>query len=126
MSVNSVNSVCNERKHGFWVGLEYDGYADGNPVYDLWECSVCGEEVSGEDVPDTHPYCHACGSKMDLEPIAYWVQKKEMIRSPFANNYLCSNCKTENHRTTPFCPQCGHKMLKTITIDEYYSGEYNY
>lgn len=53
--------------HGRWVGLEYDGYADGYPVYDLWECSVCGEEVSGEDVPTTHPWCHGCGARMDGE-----------------------------------------------------------
>lgn len=51
--------------HGHWVGLEYDGYADGFPVYDLWECSECGEEVRGEDVPQTHPYCHGCGARMD-------------------------------------------------------------
>ena len=54
-------------RHGTWVGLEYDGYADGCPVYDLWECSECGEEVRGEDVPDTHPWCHGCGTKMDGE-----------------------------------------------------------
>lgn len=53
--------------HAKWVGLEYDGYADGCPVYDLWECSNCGEEVSGEDVPDTHPWCHGCGARMDGE-----------------------------------------------------------
>lgn len=53
--------------HARWVGLEYDGYADGCPVYDLWECSNCGEEVSGEDVPDTHPWCHGCGARMDGE-----------------------------------------------------------
>jgi len=51
--------------HGRWVGLEYDGYADGCPVYDLWECSECGEEVRGEDVPETHPFCHGCGARMD-------------------------------------------------------------
>lgn len=53
--------------HGRWIGLEADGYADGFPVYDLWECSVCGEEVSGEDVPETHYFCYSCGAKMDLE-----------------------------------------------------------
>ena len=52
-------------KMGHWVGLEYDGYADGNPVYDLWECSECSEEVKGEDVPETHPYCHVCGARME-------------------------------------------------------------
>lgn len=54
-------------RHGYWVGLEYDGYADGNPVYYLWECSECGEEVRGEDVPDTHTYCYGCGAIMDLK-----------------------------------------------------------
>lgn len=56
-----------EVRHGRWIGLEYDGYADGCPVYDLWECSECGEGVRGEDVPDTHPWCHACGTRMDKE-----------------------------------------------------------
>lgn len=54
-------------RHGRWIGLEYDGYADGCPVYDLWECSECGEEVRGEDVPATHPWCHSCGAHMDKE-----------------------------------------------------------
>lgn len=53
--------------HGRWGGLEYDGYADGCPVYDLWECSECGEEVRGEDVPTTHLWCHGCGARMDGE-----------------------------------------------------------
>ena len=56
-----------EVRHGRWIGLEYDGYADGDPVYDLWECSECGEEVRGEDVPVTHPWCHCCGARMDKE-----------------------------------------------------------
>ena len=51
--------------HGHWVGLEYDGYADGFPVYDLWECSECGNEERGEDVPETHPFCNWCGARMD-------------------------------------------------------------
>ena len=53
--------------HGRWVGLEYDGYADGCPVYDLWKCSECGEEVRGEDVHTTHPWCHGCGARLDGE-----------------------------------------------------------
>ena len=56
-----------EVRHGRWIGLEYDGYADGDPVYDLWECSECGEEVRGEYVPITHPWCHCCGARMDKE-----------------------------------------------------------
>ena len=54
-------------RHRTWIGLEYDGCADGCPVYDLWECSECGEEVRGEDVPATHPWCHSCGARMDKE-----------------------------------------------------------
>lgn len=53
--------------HGRWIGLEYDGYADGVPVYDMWECSECGWEVSGKDVPETHSFCYRCGANMDLE-----------------------------------------------------------
>ena len=56
-----------EERHGIWIGIEYDGYADGYPVYDLWECSECGEEVRGDDVPSTHPWCHSCGARMDKE-----------------------------------------------------------
>ena len=48
--------------HGHWVGIEYDGYADGFPVYDTWECSKCGNEIHTEDTP---PYCEMCGAKMD-------------------------------------------------------------
>lgn len=50
--------------HGEWVGLEYDGYADGCPVYDVWECSRCKHEHNGE--VDTLPdFCPGCGAKMD-------------------------------------------------------------
>lgn len=52
--------------HGWWVPLEYDGYADGNPVWDLWECSKCREEHSGDEDTLT-PYCPHCGAKMDGE-----------------------------------------------------------
>ena len=53
-------------KAGNWLGLEADGYADGYPVYDLWECSECGEEWKGED--DTLPkYCPNCGAKMEVD-----------------------------------------------------------
>ena len=50
--------------HGRWIPLEYDGYADGNPVWDLWECSECQEEHSGDEDTLT-PYCPQCGAKMD-------------------------------------------------------------
>ena len=48
-----------------WVGLEYDGYADGNPVYDLWECSKCGCEWNSE-ADSLPPYCPECGAEMSI------------------------------------------------------------
>lgn len=51
-------------KHGRWIPLEYDGFADGNPVWDLWECSECREEHSGDEDTLT-PYCPNCGARMD-------------------------------------------------------------
>ena len=49
---------------GRWIPIEYDGYANGNPVWDLWECSECQEEHSGDEETLT-PYCPNCGAKMD-------------------------------------------------------------
>ena len=59
---HTVDAV--EVVHGRWIPLEYDGYADGNPVWDLWECSECQEEHSGDEDTLTH-YCPNCGAKMD-------------------------------------------------------------
>lgn len=53
--------------HAEWVGTEYDGYADGYPVYDKWECSHCHEEFSSEGEPPQYNYCPECGAKMDYE-----------------------------------------------------------
>ena len=48
-----------------WIGIEYDGYADGNPVYDVWACSKCDCEWSGDY--DTLPtYCPDCGAEMGV------------------------------------------------------------
>lgn len=52
-------------RHGKFVGTEYDGYADGYPVYYEWECSQCG--CVFEDEKPTYKYCPNCGAKMDLE-----------------------------------------------------------
>lgn len=61
---NMVRVDAVEVVHGRWVPLEYDGFADGYPVWDLWECSECGEEHSGDEDTLT-PYCPNCGAKMD-------------------------------------------------------------
>ena len=50
--------------HGKYVG-EYDGYADGNPVCDMWYCSVCGCCFEDWDEKPTYNFCPNCGAKMD-------------------------------------------------------------
>ena len=52
-------------KHGYFLGTEYDGYADGDPVYYEWECSECG--CVFEDEEPHYKYCPNCGAKMDKE-----------------------------------------------------------
>ena len=51
-----------QNKHGKFIGTEYDGYADGNPVYYEWKCSECGC-VFEEEEP-TYRYCPNCGARM--------------------------------------------------------------
>lgn len=50
-------------RHGRYIG-EYDGYADGNPVYDMWHCSECGCYFEEWDEKPTHNYCPNCGADM--------------------------------------------------------------
>ncbi len=40
-----------------------DGYSDGYPVYDMYDCPNCGEsyEIDGEK----HDYCPNCGQSID-------------------------------------------------------------
>lgn len=52
-------------RHGKFIGTEYDGYADGNPVYYEWKCSECG--CIFEDDEPTYNYCPNCGARMDAE-----------------------------------------------------------
>ena len=53
-------------RHGCWIG-EGDGYADGELVYDVWNCSECDYCIDdGTDDPECLPkYCPGCGAKMD-------------------------------------------------------------
>ena len=51
--------------HAHWVGTEYDGYADGNPVYFTYECSHCGDEIDTDGNEPNFNYCPYCGAKMD-------------------------------------------------------------
>ena len=53
-------------RHGHWIG-EGDGYADGELVFDVWNCSECDYCIDdGTDDPETLPkYCPGCGALMD-------------------------------------------------------------
>ena len=51
-------------RHGKWVPLSYDGYTNGYPVYDEWECSECHFACEGEGEPPLN-YCPYCGAKLD-------------------------------------------------------------
>ena len=52
------------RPKGKWIGISYDGYADGNPVYDRWECSNCGLEIDDDNGEILWRYCPDCGADM--------------------------------------------------------------
>ena len=54
------------RPKGLWIG-EADGYADGELVYDVWNCSECNHCIDdGTDDPGLLPnYCPNCGAKME-------------------------------------------------------------
>lgn len=58
-------------KHGRWVGTEFDGYADGYPVFYEWACSNCG--CVFEDDEPTYNYCPNCGARMDADD---WEEPK--------------------------------------------------
>lgn len=52
------------RPKGVWLGISYDGYADGNPVYTEWECSNCGLEINDDNGEILWNYCPDCGAEM--------------------------------------------------------------
>lgn len=54
---------------GSWSG-QGDGYADGELVYDVWNCSECDYCIDdGTDDPALLPtYCPNCGAKMEASP----------------------------------------------------------
>lgn len=49
-------------RHGRFIGTEYDGCADGSPVYYEWKCSECG--CIFEDEEPTFNFCPNCGADM--------------------------------------------------------------
>ena len=64
---------------GEWMGSA-DGYADGELVYDTWECSHCGYVIDEEDDPDMLPqFCPKCYAAMTDEAVDMVMERLEAI-----------------------------------------------
>ena len=62
---------------GEWMGSA-DGYADGELVYDIWECSHCGYVIDEEDDPDMLPqFCPKCYAAMTDEAVDMVMERLE-------------------------------------------------
>lgn len=64
-AIKKLPSVSPQPKMGKWLPIEYDGYADGSPVWDKWECSECGCEHNGDE-ESLSAFCPDCGRKMEV------------------------------------------------------------
>ena len=62
-----IKDITKESNEAQWIGILYDGYADGQPVFDIFECSNCKEEYYTDDVKQLPNYCPNCGRKMRVE-----------------------------------------------------------
>lgn len=60
---------------GEWMGSA-DGYADGELVYDTWECSHCGYVIDEEGDPDMLPqFCPKCYAAMTDEAVEMVMER---------------------------------------------------
>lgn len=65
---------------GEWMGSA-DGYADGELVYDTWECSHCGYVIDEEDDPDMLPqFCPKCYAAMTDEAVDIVMRRLEALK----------------------------------------------
>ena len=65
---------------GEWMGSA-DGYADGELVYDTWECSHCGYVIDEEDDPDMLPqFCPKCYAAMTDEAVEMVMERMEVLK----------------------------------------------
>lgn len=65
---------------GEWIGSA-DGYADGELVYDIWECSECGYVIDEEDDPDMLPqFCPKCYAAMTDEAVDIVMKRLEALK----------------------------------------------
>ena len=66
---------------GEWMGSA-DGYADGELVYDIWECSHCGYVIDEEDDPDMLPqFCPKCYAAMTDEAVQMVMERMDELQN---------------------------------------------
>ena len=64
---------------GEWIGSA-DGYADGELVYDIWECNECGYVIDEEDDSDMLPqFCPKCYAAMTDEAVDILLKRLEAL-----------------------------------------------
>lgn len=82
LALTALRPVSRERMkkmRGEWMGSA-DGYADGELVYDIWECSHCGYVIDEEDDPDRLPqFCPKCCSIMTDEAVQMVMERLEAL-----------------------------------------------
>ena len=71
---------------GEWMGSA-DGYADGELVYDTWECSHCGYVIDEEDDPDMLPqFCPKCYAAMTDKAVEMVMERMEELHENIHND----------------------------------------
>ena len=84
MAVSALRPVSREHVEKVWRGEwmgSADGYADGELVYDTWECSHCGYVIDEEDDPDMLPqFCPKCYAAMTDEAVEMVMERLEALK----------------------------------------------
>ena len=83
-ALSALRPVSRERVEKVWRGEwmgSADGYADGELVYDTWECSHCGYVIDEEDDPDMLPqFCPKCYAAMTDEAVEMVMERLEALK----------------------------------------------
>ena len=84
MSLTALRGPTREQVEKVWRGEwmgSADGYADGELVYDTWECSHCGYVIDEEDDPDMLPqFCPKCYAAMTDEAVEMVMERREALK----------------------------------------------
>ena len=84
MALSALRPVSREQVEKVWRGEwmgSADGYADGELVYDTWECSHCGYVIDEEDDPDMLPqFCPKCYAAMTDEAVEIVMERMEALK----------------------------------------------